>query len=39
MYSVGKRNFYSEENMPEWFPVDVVFRRPNHPKGIVELMW
>ena len=34
---LGRRNFYCEENCPKWFPKDVVFRRPNHPKGIIAL--
>ena len=34
---LGWHNFYCEENCPKWFPKDVVFRRPNHPKGIIAL--
>ena len=30
---LGRRNFYEEtKNIPEWFPQEVKFRRPNHPK-------
>ena len=31
---IGMRNFYIESNRPSWFPDNVVFRRPNHPKGM-----
>ena len=30
-----KRKFYSDTaNKPEWYPANVPFKSPNHPKGI-----
>ena len=32
---IGKYNFYSNpNNRAEWFPKDLTFKSPNHPKSI-----